>query len=214
MAQGLLGLGILPEISKIKSGLLDFLGISKEPDSDMASQLSSYIDSNLPASKYPSARSTLLGTIFKEAGEGMKFNTWQGGVTDKKLSTGPGYGLFQTEMPHYYYIRKSDGRKFTRNNPTQEERKRFVNYAENTLGGEYNKFIQGNGVADSAEAQIKFMSNIIKKDKELLKAFSSNDYKKAMELFTAKIVRSKAYLNKKTRADEIARRIRAAERFR
>lgn len=211
MAQGLLGLGLLPEKAKLKSGLLDFLGMSREPDSDMVTQLSSYIDNNLPASKYPSARSALLGTISKEAGEGMKYNTWQGGHTDKKLATGPGYGLFQTEMPHYFY--KKDGRKFTRNNPTEKERERFVNYAGNTLGGRYNRFIQDNRVADSAEAQINFMSNIIKKDKELLKAFSSNDYKKAIELFTAKVIRPRAYINKKTRADEIARRVRAAEKF-
>jgi hypothetical protein len=185
------------------------LGMPEDMSSDPAAQYTT--DNELPADKYPSARAVLLGTISKEAGQDMRFNVWQGGGTDKKLAAGPGYGLFQTEMPHYWY-KTTAGKKWTRMNPTKNE-KRFKNFAGNTMGASYSKFVKENNIQDSAESQIKFMSNVIKKDKDLLKAFASNDYKKAMELFTAKIIRPKAYLNKKTRAAELKRRYRAAESF-
>jgi hypothetical protein len=183
----------------------------KKPADSTAANIGLNIDNELPADKYPSARAVLLGTISKEAGQDMRFNVWQGGGTDKKLAAGPGYGLFQTEMPHYWY-KTTAGKKWTRMNPTKNE-KRFKNFAGNTMGASYSKFVKENNIQDSAESQIKFMSNVIKKDKDLLKAFASNDYKKAMELFTAKIIRPKAYLNKKTRAAELKRRYRAAESF-
>jgi hypothetical protein len=192
-------------------GVLGVPQPQRKPADPTVANIGLNIDNEFPADKYPSARAVLLGTISKEAGPDMRFNVWQGGGTDKKSAAGPGYGLFQTEMPHYWY-KTTAGKKWTRMNPTKNE-KRFKNFAGNTMGSSYNKFVKENNMQDSAESQIKFMSNVIKKDKDLIKAFASKDYKKAMELFTAKIIRPKAYINKGTRNAELDRRYQAAGKF-
>ena len=204
MAEGLLGLGIFPERAQIKRGILDLLGINSEPSQDIVSELSSYINSNFPASQYPGARAAMLGTIVSESGEDMRFD-------QEQLSGGPGYGLFQIERPHY---RRRVGNKiYSRLNPTEEEKKRGFKPYLDTLGARYNSFLKKNKLQDSAQSQIRFMSDRIKKNKKVMEAFKSSDPSKAIDALTAQIIKPRAYLNRSTRQDELNRRRRAAGRF-
>jgi len=208
MAEGLLGLGLLPERAEIKRGLLDFLGIDSKPSQDIVSELTSYINSNFPASKYPAARAAMLGTIVSEAGEDMRFD-------QEQLSGGPGYGLFQMERPHYRrYVKTPKGTKiYSRLKPTEAEKARGFKPYLDTVGARYNKFLENNKLQDSAQSQIKFMSDRIKKNNQVMEAFKSSDPSKAIDALTGQIIKPRAYLNRSTRQAELNRRRRAAGRF-
>lgn len=197
-ARGVMG---IPQPKRKPGGLL---GVSEEPPDNIVSQLSSYIDSNFPASQYPGARAAMLGTIVSEAGEDMRFD-------QEQLSGGPGYGLFQMERPHY---RRYVGNKiYSRLNPTEAEKARGFKPYLDTVGERYNKFLKNNKLQDSAQSQIKFMSDRIKKNKQVMEAFKSSDSSKAIDALTAQIIKPRAYLNRSTRQDLLKRRRRAAGRF-
>ncbi len=220
MAEGLLGLGILPERAELirrARGLFDLLPMAAqgEPElllsniqdsigSNVSSELMRYIDSEFPPSQYPSARPAMMATIVSEAGEDMRYD-------QEQKKRGPGYGLFQMERPHF---RRRVGNKiYSRLNATEAEKKRGFKPYLNTLGARYNKFLKDNDLKDSAKAQITFMSNIIKRNKNVLDSFKSSDRSKAIDSFTAKIIKPRGYLNKQTRQAELRKRRRAAERF-
>lgn len=197
-ARGVMG---IPQPKRKPGGLL---GVSEEPPDNIVSQLSSYIDSNFPASQYPGARAAMLGTIVSEAGEDMRFD-------QEQLSGGPGYGLFQMERPHY---RRYVGNKiYSRLNPTEAEKARGFKPYLDTVGERYNKFLKNNKLQDSAQSQIKFMSDRIKKNKQVMEAFKSSDSSKAIDALTAQIIKPRAYLNRSTRQELLKRRRRAAGRF-
>ena len=197
-ARGVMG---IPQPQRKPGGLL---GMSEEPTDNIVSQLSSYIDSNFPASRYPGARAAMLGTIVSEAGEDMRFD-------QEQRSGGPGYGLFQMERPHY---RRYVGNKiYSRLKPTEAEKARGFKPYLDTVGARYNKFLKNNKLQDSAQSQIKFMSDRIKKNKQVMEAFKSPDPSKAIDALTGQIIKPRAYLNKSTRQAELKRRRRAAGRF-
>ncbi len=196
----------IPQPQRKPGGLL---GVSEELPDNIVSQISSYIDSNFPASQYPAARAAMLGTIVSEAGEDMKFD-------QEQRSGGPGYGLFQMERPHYRrYVTTPKGREkiYSRLNPTEAEKARGFKPYLDTVGARYNKFLENNKLQDSAQSQIRFMSDKIKKNKQVMEAFKSSDPSKAIDALTGQIIKPRAYLNRSTRQAELNRRRRAAGRF-
>jgi len=196
----------IPKPQRKPGGLLN---VSEELPDNIVSQLSSYINSNFPASQYPGARAAMLGTIVSEAGEDMRFD-------QEQLSGGPGYGLFQMERPHYRrYVTTPKGveKIYSRLNPTEAEKARGFKPYLDTVGARYNKFLENSKLQDSAENQIRFMSDKIKKNKQVMEAFKSSDPFKAIDAFTAQIIKPKAYLIRSTRQDVLKRRRRAARRF-
>tara|TARA_R110000737_G_scaffold343886_1_gene370328 strand:- start:12 stop:710 length:699 start_codon:yes stop_codon:yes gene_type:complete len=185
------------------------------PSSEMSTNVTSitkYISDAFPADKYSelfreNARKTMLGTIHTEAGPSMNYNTWQGGSTNKKDAAGPGYGLFQFEMPHW---RRSKGKGkgyWSRNSqPDAAAIKRGFKKFEDTKGKRYNTYLKNNKFTDSAASQTNYMSQLILGNKEVLEAFKKGTPEQAMEAFTKRIIKPKAYLNPKTRASELKRR--------
>tara|TARA_R100001369_G_C3256620_1_gene157219 strand:+ start:39 stop:722 length:684 start_codon:yes stop_codon:yes gene_type:complete len=187
------------------------IGPSSEMPPNVAN-ITKYISDAFPSDKYSklfreNARKAMLGTIHAEAGHSMNYNTWQGGATNKNDASGPGYGLFQFEMPHWRRPKKNGKGYYSRNSqPTPAEIARgFVKY-DDTKGKRYNTYLKNNKFTDSAVSQTNYMSQLIRGNKKVLEAFKKGTPEKAMEAFTKYLITPGAYLNKNTRDSELSRR--------
>jgi hypothetical protein len=174
------------------------------------------ISNNFPSSKYSklfreNARKVMLGTIRAESGN-YRYNTWQGNATNKNDASGPGYGLYQMEMPHW---RRSKGKDkngnskgyWSRNSqPSPAKMAQGFKKFEDTMGKRYTTYLKNNKLNDNSTNQTNYMSQLILKNKEISKAFKTGTPEQAMEAFTKYLIKPKAYLNKNTRDSELSRR--------